>query len=98
MKALCDLQERHGVDVGTTYRNDHTCSSFVEFIVLEEKEKLVQALSRSRFYSFQVDSSTDVANVEEELFLVMYLESSAATADGKVQVVNKFFLCAATNS
>ena len=91
MKALCDLQERHGVDVGTTYRNDHACSSFVEFIALEEKEKLVQALSRSRFYSFQVDSSTDVANVEEELFLVMYLESSAATADGKVQVVNKFF-------
>jgi len=88
MKSLCELEERHGVDIGPAY---HACSNFVEYIALEEKYRLVQALSKSRFYSFQVDSSADVANVEEELFLVIYLESSSSAVDGKVQIVNKFF-------
>ena len=91
MKSLCELEERHGVDIGPAYRNDHACSNFIEYIALEEKDRLVQALSKSRFYSFQVDSSTDIANVEEELFLVIYLESSSSAVDSKVQVINKFF-------
>ena len=91
MKSICELEERHGVDIGPAYRNDHACSNFVEYIALEEKDRLIKALSKSKFYSFQVDSSTDIANVEEELFLVIYLESSRSAVYGKVQVVNKYF-------
>jgi len=53
---------------------------------LKEKDGLVQVLSKSQFYTFQIDSSTEVVNVEGELFLVIY---SSAT-DSKIQVVNKF--------
>ena len=31
MKALCSLEERHGVDLGPGYRNDHACATFVEY-------------------------------------------------------------------
>ena len=27
MQPLCDLEEKHGVDLGTGYRNDHTWTS-----------------------------------------------------------------------
>ena len=29
MKALCSLEERHGVDLGPGFRNDHACSTFI---------------------------------------------------------------------
>ena len=30
MKALCSLEEQHGVDLGPGYRNEHPCATFVE--------------------------------------------------------------------
>ena len=66
MKSICELEEQHGVDIGPAYRNDHACSNFVEYIALEEKNRLIKALSKSKFYSFQVDSSTDIANVKKK--------------------------------
>lgn len=30
MKPLCDIEEKDGVDIGTSYHNAHDCASFVE--------------------------------------------------------------------
>ena len=30
MKPLCDIEETNGVDIGASYRNDHSFASFVE--------------------------------------------------------------------
>ncbi len=32
MQAICDLEVLHGVDLGSTYKNRHACTVFVEFI------------------------------------------------------------------
>ena len=32
MQPLCDLEEKHGVDLGPGYRNDHACATFIEYI------------------------------------------------------------------
>ena len=53
MKALCDLQERHGVDVGTTYRN-HACSSFVELLPLKKKKSLCKHFPEADFTVFKL--------------------------------------------
>ena len=29
MKPLCDIEEKHGLEIGTIYRNDRGCASFV---------------------------------------------------------------------
>ena len=68
MKSICELQERHGVMLGTGYKNDKACATFVEFTAKEQQELLVSALSRSKFFSFQADASTDTGNVEIELY------------------------------
>ena len=29
MDAICELEERHGADLGQGYKNDHSCATFV---------------------------------------------------------------------
>ena len=50
MKPLCDIEESHGVDVSTSYRNDHGCASFVESIAEDLQEKLKGRINKVRFF------------------------------------------------
>ena len=88
MKLLCDLEERHGVDIGGSYRNDHACAMFVKFIALDLQQQLKKDISSAMFFSVQVDSSTDSENIEEELFLILYFDPRSS--DGMVQFVINF--------
>ena len=40
MKALCQLEERHGVALGEGYKNDLACSTFVDYIARHLRESL----------------------------------------------------------
>ena len=88
MGPLCELQARHGVDIGSNYTNNLSCTTFVEFIALEQRDILKNLLER-KFFSIQCDGSTDSGNMEEEQFLVMYLDTRAD--DGRVHIRNRFF-------
>ena len=37
---LCEMEVRHGVQIGSGYKNDHACTSFVNFIALNQLEIL----------------------------------------------------------
>ena len=89
MKLLCDLEEQHGVDIGGSYQNDHTCAMFVKFIALDLQQQLKKDISSAMFFSVQVDSSTDSENIEEGLFLILYFDPRSS--DGMVHICNKFF-------
>ena len=89
MKPICELEERHGVNLGAGYKNDHACATFVEFIAREQQEILLDALSKSNFFSLQADASVDAGNVELELYLILYFNAFAK--DGTVHVCSKFF-------
>ena len=89
MKAMCALEERHGVDLGEGYKNDRGCSDFVEFTARDQQERLVAELTHSKFFSLQADGSTDAGNIKDELFLVLYLDYHSTK--GKVCIVNSFF-------
>ena len=41
MGPLCELQERHGIDIGTGYKNQKSCATFIDFIALEQKHAAV---------------------------------------------------------
>ena len=96
MGSLCELEELHGVDLGPGYKNDHACATFIEYIALEFKQQLLASLNNSKFFSVQVDASTDSGNVEDELFLVLYFDPHGA--DGKVHVRDRFFTVRQLNS
>ena len=39
MKPICELEERHGVDLGVGYKNSHACVTFVSFIAKKKEKK-----------------------------------------------------------
>ena len=88
MGPLCQLEEKHGVDLGSGYKNNQACSVFVEYIAQAMKETLVTILDKAKFFSIQGDGSTDSANIEDELFLVLYFDPYAT--DMRVHVRDKF--------
>ena len=45
--SICELEERHGTDLGTGYKNDHSCATFVEFISREQLESLITTVVSS---------------------------------------------------
>ena len=53
MKPICELEERHGVDLGAGYKNDHACATFISFIAKEQQEMLLNSLSKSHFLAFK---------------------------------------------
>jgi len=40
MAPICELEEKHGVDLGSGYKNDQTCATFVEYIAQEQRTLL----------------------------------------------------------
>ena len=87
MTSLCEIEIRHGVDLGTGYKNNQACASFVHYIAKEQRDQLRSVLAKSRFFSIQGDGSTDSGNVEDELFVVLYFDPSRS--DGRVHVRSK---------
>ena len=69
MKPLCELEERHGIDLGQGYKINRAFAAFIEFIAREQWENLMVAISWSKFFSVQVDTSTDAGNAGEESFV-----------------------------
>ena len=48
MSALCELEEKHGVNLGTGYKNDIACAEFVSYISKAELEKLTCMLTKAK--------------------------------------------------
>ena len=96
MKPLCELEERHGADLGEKYKTNIRCAELVAAIGQELKKDLANALTTANFFSIQCDGSTDAGNVDEELFLALYLDKEAE--DGLVHVRNKLFTVQALSS
>ena len=57
---LCELEEKHGVDLGAGHKNNQACAIFADYIGQAQKEALAAQLGKA-------DGSTDSANVEDEL-------------------------------
>ena len=88
MAPLCQLEERHGVNLGAGYKNNQACAQFIEYIAKVEQQNLADILSKAHLFSLQADGSTDCATIEEELYLCLFFDSNAV--DGRVHVRDLF--------
>lgn len=70
------LEERHGVDLGFSYKTQESAKTFSHYIVESQRPSFLC------FYSILMDGSTDSGNIEDELVLVQYL-----TQDQSVQEI-----------
>ena len=76
------------MDLGSGYKNNQACATFVDYVAQSQREELAQVLCKCKFLGIQAHGSTDTAVVEDELFLVLYFD--AHMQDGVVHVRNRF--------
>ena len=62
--SLYQLENRHGVDMGTSYSNDVSCKNFTHCIAESQRSSFINFLKRE--VSFLMDGTTDVARAEDE--------------------------------
>ena len=73
---ICELEAKHGVDLGTTYCTETTVRSFVHFSAEVKRQELVENLRKATFFSLLLDGSTDDGNVDKELVLVVWFDKN----------------------
>ena len=96
MGPLCELEERHGIYLGQGYKNNQACAEFIDFIALELQQNLAKSLSKARFFSLQADSSMDLGNVKDEVFLVVFCD--LYSPNGRIGVTSQFLTVRRPNS
>lgn len=80
---ICDLEKRHGVDMGTSYINVSAGKNFIHYIAESRRCALTEILSKSKFFSILLDGSTDKGNIDNELLLVIWCDN-----DGKDEKIH----------
>ena len=72
--AICNLESRHGVDIGTSYVNENAGKTFCKFIAETRTAKLCKTVTNAKFFSILMDGTTDVGKIDDELFLVQWCD------------------------
>jgi len=72
--AILALEEKHGVDLGTTYNNRDSAHNIAHYIAESQQKLLYAKLKSCHLYSVLIDSSTDKGRVENELFVILFCE------------------------
>ena len=67
---LCSLDEKKGLKIGNTYRNDKQCKLFIKTIANNERNKIRDYLSEVKFITLLSDGSVDVSVTENEAIYV----------------------------
>ncbi|XP_065903507.1 E-selectin-like isoform X3 [Dysidea avara] len=70
--ALHQLESHHGVDIGSSYGTPQSAKLFTHYIALAQQECFFAQLSKSKFYSFLMDGSTDTGHVEQESVMALF--------------------------
>ena len=69
--ALYELEARHGVDLGQSYKTAPSAKLFTHYIAESQRQQYLQSLCETKFCSFLMDGSTDAGNVEQELVILL---------------------------
>jgi len=62
---LCELEQRHGVNIGTNYTTETSARSFVHFIGEVQRNKLATDLQPTKFFSILLDGSKLLFEMDE---------------------------------
>jgi len=73
--SIHELEETHGVDLGSTYKNRDSAHTFVHHIAENQRQHFHASLTSCNFYSVLMDASTDKGHVENELFVILHCKS-----------------------
>ena len=76
---MCDLEKKHGVDLGERYQSDMACQEFIGAIDDVMFHELMEKVKQPEFYcSIVFDGSTDKTLTEREVISVKFLDEGVA--------------------
>ena len=90
--SICALESKHGLDLSSSYKNEVAGKTFCHFNAEIRRNDLKRLFSNIKFFSVLMDSSTDKANMDNELILVIWCDTNGT--DEKV-TSKMTFLCVA---
>lgn len=65
---ICELEARHGVNIGTAYVNEIAGKTFCHYVAESRRQELIKTISKTSFFSILLDGSTDKGNIDDEIF------------------------------
>ncbi len=75
---ICELEARHGVNLGSSYLHENAGKEFVHYIAESNRQDLLSSISNAKFFSLLMDGSTDQRNTDNELLLVLWCDTNGA--------------------
>ena len=72
--AVCELEARHGVNLGSAYKTETAGKTFTHYIAESQRQELVHTLQSAKFFSLLMDGSNDAGNIDNELLLVVWFD------------------------
>ena len=81
--ALHELEVRHGVDLGESYKTKDSAKVFTYYVAETQRHDFLHSLSSAHFFSFLMDGSIDAGNVEDELIVILYCKKDDAIEEIK---------------
>ena len=88
LSLICELEQRHGVNLGAAYLNNNSCKEFTHYIAEAIRQKLITTVSNAQFFSLLIDGSTDKGNNDNELLMVVWCDPNGT--DEKVHTRIQF--------
>ena len=71
---ICDLERKHGLDIGASYTNERSGRMFVHYIAEARRKELTKKVVDANFYSLLIDGSTDKGNIDNEAVLTVWCD------------------------
>ena len=75
---ICELETRHGVNLGTSYVNENAGKDFMHYITESRRQELKEKVANAKFFSLLLDGSMDAGNVDNEVFLAVWCDCNGS--------------------
>ena len=85
---ICELEQRHGVNLGAAYVNNNACKDFMHYIAESNRQTLITTISNAQFFSLLMDGSSDKSNSDNELLMVVWCDPNGT--DEKIHTQIRF--------
>ena len=75
---ICELESKHGVDIGVSYTNERSGRTFVHYIAEAKRQDLSKKVVSAKFYSLLIDISTDKGNFDNKAVLTVWCDPNGS--------------------
>ena len=85
---VCELEDRHEVSIGNLY-TEIAGKMFTHYIAQSQWQQVLERLAQAKFFLLLIDGSTEKANMDSEVFMVVWCDTDGI--DEKIHTQTSYF-------